>query len=303
MVVTSEKSLDIKKERKYEQKNSDSLEQKKPGIINESKTKTLRDKIVQYDNRVNFSIYLGTGLYQICVGLFLGLLVSFILGVPTILLYPYVTPVVLWIIKIFGWVLVFFGTITGLYPFMKSKIAPESSIHSLFVRLLKISAIFSFILVPIGLFLGSALRSEIRRELNLIKTEKSLARTYFLLLFLTGLIHVLIGAFLVFFFRSIIADVFDLAFPYITYETINFLVTLGWICLIPGSILIVCSFWSKKFSEIEDITCEKYLLKAIRALILGASAFITLVFPIGTFLGLSIIQEFYAMKSNNPEMK
>ncbi len=302
-MVTSDKSTDIKKEVKSEQKNLELLDPNKLGLIKERKTKILRNKIVDYDNKVNFFVYFGTGLYQICVGLFLGLLVSFILGVPTILLYPYVTPVVLWIIKIFSWVLLGFGAITGLYPFLKSKVKPESPIRNIYARLLKISVVLTLILVPIGLFLGSALRSELRTELNSVKAEKSIARTYFLLLFLTGLIHTIIGAFLVFFFRSIIARVFDLAFPYITYEMINFLVILGWICLIPGSILIICSFWSKKFSEIEDISREKFSLKAIRMLILSASAFITLVFPIGTFLGLSIIQEFYAMKMKNPELK
>jgi len=260
-------------------------------LIKRSKIlKNLKD----FEKETNFSIYLGTGLYEIIVGLFLALLVSFLIGLPIIMAYPFISPVLLWGIKIFGYLLIAFGIITSISPFLMPRIAENSTPERILKTLLKISTIITFILIPIGIFLGLALKSEISTEKGTERKESSIARYYFLLLFIAGFIHLVIGALLVFVVPSLLEGVADLAFPYITSETMNFLTILGWICLIPGLALLICSFWSKKLGNVESI--ETLELKVITTIIIIASVFLVLVFPIGTFFGLTLIQEFNALK-------
>ena len=50
-----------------------------------TKWKELVEKIRDYDDKTHLSIYLGAGLYQLAMGLVVGVLVSFILGMPIIM--------------------------------------------------------------------------------------------------------------------------------------------------------------------------------------------------------------------------
>lgn len=262
------------------------------------KKRAFLNKVKLFEEKTNLSIYLGTGLYQICVGLFFALLVSIIIGLPAILLYPYVTPLILWILKIIGWTLVVFGILICFAPFIRLKTAEGEKGRKILTIFLKISVILTFILIPIGIFLGLALKSELKKNDLREKKEKSMSGIYFFLLFVAGFIHLILGALLAIFLPMVIGEYFYLAYPYLNYDLINFLTILGWICLIPGAILIFCSFWSKKLGQINNAGTESKKLKMIRILIVGSSIFIVLNFPVGTFFGLTLIQEFRSPNQN-----
>ena len=59
------------------------------------KRKQLFQKIQKAQNEKNISIYIGAGLYQITEGLLITLLVSISLGLPIIVAYPYISPILL----------------------------------------------------------------------------------------------------------------------------------------------------------------------------------------------------------------
>ncbi|MHA1436964.1 MAG: hypothetical protein ACTSPD_05265 [Promethearchaeota archaeon] len=267
------------------------------------KKKELGEKIKNIEKETRISIYLGAGLYQICVGITLTLLVSFLLGLPIIMAYPFITPEILLWIKIIGWFLIILGIITCILPIIRHYAEKNSPIQSFLKVILFFSALITIILIPIGIFLGLALFSELKRDQDQERKEKSVAILYFLLLFLAGLIHLIIGIILVFILPSILYDYMNLTYPYINYNLIRFLLILGWICLIPGLILILCSFWAIKLSRIQNFKYESLDVKVIRVLILISSAFITLAFPIGTFFGLTLLQEFYFIKRDKKNSK
>ena len=267
---------------------------------NIEKRRDLVKKIKDFDEETNLSIYLGTGIYQISVGLFLMLFVSFAIGL-SLMMISALMPLILQIIKIIAWIVLAFGIITTLAPFITRKIKEDSKANKVVEILLKVSTIITYILIPIGIFLGSALKSEIRNDGEEKREEKSLAGVYFGLLFTAGIIHLLLGILLAFIAPPLLIGLIPMAYPYLNTEIINFLTILGWICLIPGLILVVCSIWSRKLSQIENINGASIDLRIIRNLIIAASVFLVIVFPIGTFFGLTIIQEFYALKHPKEE--
>jgi hypothetical protein len=255
-------------------------------------------KIKDYDDKSRFSLFLGTGLYQICIGLILTLLVSLLIRLPIqgLNLYPYLTVTVLSIVKIIGWIIIAFGIYTCLYPFIRQKLTGNELLEKITRFPLIVSIIITFLLIPIGPFLGLVLKSEIQKPEKTERKDKSVAKIYFSLLFITGLIHVLFGFLIIYFLPDLFWDNYTKIYPMITVDLLNFLIILGWISLIPGAILMVCAFSSWKFSRVEKIEEQGIILKIVRNMIIFSSIFIVIVFPIGTFFGLTIIQEFYALK-------
>ncbi len=267
-------------------------------ITNGKKYIQIIEKMKKYDEESNISIYIGTGLYQISVGLILAILISFLIRLPlsALNLYPYLTAPVFWSIKILGYIILGFGIFTCLYPFIKRKTTDRKLLEKITKINLIISCGITFLLIPIGPFLGLSLRSEIINSTEKKRKEKSYAKIYFALLFVTGFIHLALGILLAIFLPDLLIDQYALIYPVINAETITFITILGWICLIPGVILIFCAFWSGKFSKIESIDNQGIILKIIRNLILISSVFIIIIFPVGTFFGLTIVQEFYSLK-------
>lgn len=268
-----------------------------------SEPKRRRDyfkKIKEFDEETNLSIYLGTGIYQIFIALLLMLFVSFAIGI-SLMMISELLPMILLFVKIFALIVLAFGIITTLSPFITRNIKAESKANKLMEILLKISIVITFILIPIGIFLGAALKSEIKKDHEEKREKKSVAGIYFGLLLTAGITHVVLGFLLAIIAPPLLIGFIPKAFPYLTTELINFLTILGWICLIPGIILLICSIWSKKFSQINEFKGASIDLKIIRALIIAASIFLVIVFPIGTFFGLTLIQEFYALKHPKEE--
>jgi hypothetical protein len=153
--------------------------------------------------------------------------------------------------------------------------------------------IATFILLPIALLLHINMHGKLAKKYEWDIEEKPLSLYYFLFLFVTGTFHTILGLLFVFIVPPLLLDAVDLIFPYVTYDTVTFITILGWINLIPGLILFFSSFWAKKFSDnLEKENISKDLL-AIRSLIIIASIFLLIVFPIGTFFAIALILEFF----------
>ena len=261
----------------------------------ESREKIFLKKIREYDEKTHLSIYLGAGLYQLAMGLVVAVLISFILGLPIIMAYPYINSILLWILKIYSWLMISLGIFTILSHIIIQKTKEDSALQNITKMVLKINR-YIMILVPFGRNASSALNSELRTTYEEKRKDRTMARSYFSLLFGAGFIHALLGALIIYLLLDIAVDNADLLYPYINDNLLIFLRTLGWISLIPGMILILCSFASIKLGKIECINDQGFFLKLIRNLILISSVFIVVIFPFGTFYGLIIIQEFYHLK-------
>jgi hypothetical protein len=260
-----------------------------------TRSKEFIEKIREYDEKTHFSIYLGTGLYQISMGLLVSILVSFILGLPIIMAYPFVNSILLWILKIYGWIMISFGIFTIISLLIIQKVKEDSTTKKTVRAILKINRFF-MILVPFGRNLSSALKTELQTEVKKERKEKNMVGSYFSLLFVSGFIHALLGALIIFVLLDLAVDQADLLYPYINDNVLTFLEIFGWISIIPGAILMVCAFASGKLGKIEYINDQGISLKIVRNIILVSSVFILVIFPFGTFYGLTIIQEFYSLK-------
>ncbi|MGV9171314.1 MAG: hypothetical protein ACOC35_01930 [Promethearchaeia archaeon] len=334
-----------------------------------SKLKKITMKLRILQRETNFSPYLGAGLYEIALGMGLTFLVSFLIGLPIVMAYPFLNPTMLWSFKIVGWALFILGLFTCLIPFLKQRLEKDSMILSLIWIFTLFNAVILVFLIPIGLFLGLALYQEFKESktidrldlfsqnlsfryfmaekfiyvlisilvglsvglliggdyklpfllipialfvflpsgilfsLSLRKSlaernewkieENSLSLHYFLFLSIAGLFHGGLGLLFVFVVPVLLYDSVNLIFPYVTYDTVRFITGLGWINLIPGFILLLSSLWSRKLSAEHERKSNSIDLRIIRILILGSSAFLILVFPIGTFFAIALILEFY----------
>ncbi|MFW9936328.1 MAG: hypothetical protein ACFFD5_01660 [Candidatus Thorarchaeota archaeon] len=258
-------------------------------------------KVKNFQENTNLTIFLGAGLYQISIGLIVNLLVSILLGASIIIFYPIINPLILRFFIITGWVLIIIGIITSIFPLLKTGIMKNNIISKLFIIILKFSAYLSLILIPIGIFLGNGLRSELKAiKINKAeqkrKKEKKFYSIYSFLLLLAGFIHLMLGIALLFVLIPIILEEIAFLFPYFTYDFIIILQVFGWICFIPGALLIFCSIWSKKLCNYKENVNYGNYIKVLRVVLLTASAFLIVIFPIGTFFSLILIQEFYPLK-------
>ncbi|MFX0059094.1 MAG: hypothetical protein ACFE85_03630 [Candidatus Hodarchaeota archaeon] len=256
------------------------------------------NKAKNFQEKTNFILFLGTGLYQISIGLIANLLVSILLGSSIIIFYPIINPLILKIFVYIGWGLIIIGIITTIFPLLKSAMTKKKILFKLFFIILKISALLTLILIPIGIFLGIGLRSELKViKINEAeqkrRREKKIAPIYYFLIFLTGFTHLILGIILLFLLIPFISNEIDFVFPYITYGLLSIFRFIGWICFIPGAILIFCSIWSKRLSNFKETANNGYFIRTLRVLLLSASTLLMIIFPIGTFFGLILIQEFY----------
>jgi len=257
-------------------------------------------KVKKFQERTNFIIFLGTGLYQISIGLIANLLVSILLGASIIIFYPIINALILRIFMIIGWSLISIGIFTVIFPLLKNALIKKEIIYKIFLIFLKFSAYITLLLIPIGIFLGNGLRLELKAikvnetmQKKRKEERKEIYSFYYFLISLTGVIHVILGIFLLFVLIPIISKEINFLFPYVTYEFLSVFCIFGWFCFIPGIILTFCSIWSKKLSIFKQNGTSSYYIKFIRFLILGSAVFLIIIFPIGTFFSLFLIQEFY----------
>ena len=252
-------------------------------------------KIKNFQEETHFLIYLGTGLYQIAGGMLFSLLVSFLVGIPIIMAYPYLNTTLLWIIKSIGWIYIIIGVLTIISIFFKKR-----NSNSLTLKIISIVSIFlSILLLPIGVVLAFCLFQELKSVNKKEQKVRTLQLPYFSLLFFAGIIHVLIGVLFMLIVPDFLEDQITMLYPYINPRIIRLLIIYGYLNLIPGFLLSICSFSAIKFGKIGSMNSQGIILKVIRIIILFSSLLLIISFPFGTFFGLIIFQEFYFLKKNN----
>ena len=254
--------------------------------------KSLITKIKVFQEETHFLIYLCTGLFQISGGMLFALLVSFLVGLPIIMAYPYLNATLLWIIKLIGWSYMIIGVITILIPFFKKRNNQNNAIKIISI----ISIVLSILMLPIGPFLALLLKQELKSTEKVERKVRNMQIPYFFILIFSGIIHLLIGILFVLIIPDLLEDLIPLLYPYINLGLINLLTIYGYINLIPGLLLCICSFTSIKFGKIESMETQKLIIKLLRLIIMFSSIILLLSFPFGTFFGLIIIQEFYSLK-------
>lgn len=123
----------------------------------------------------------------------------------------------------------------------------------------------------------------------------SVAGQYRLLLWGVGFLQLLIGVLLLLVPDLVLLDAMDLAYPYLNNTIIMIILILGWIDVITGILSIFSGLWAgtlSKFnleSPVEDkIPEDKRILRVILIII---SIIIMSGFPIGTFIGITLLRE------------
>ena len=242
---------------------------------------------------------LGTGLYQITLGLFILIINSFLMGFSLIVLYPYITVLSLNMIEVIGWILISFGGYTIIYPFFREK----ARNNRIYVKILniafKISCGLTFLLVPLGIFLGLGLISVIRsynshpNQAEKIK-RKGMVSTAFVLT--AGIFNIIIGFLIIQYINPFLVDELDFLFPYITYSLINLIGLYGWLCCILGLILGFCSIWVRRLNIREKSEKKSRFLRIINILMVVTSTGLMILYPFGTYFGLAIILSFFPLK-------
>lgn len=271
-----------------------------------SKINFYYDNAKKLEKEINFSVFIGGGLYQIAIGMVISLIVSFIISLPVIMAYPYFSPVLYWSLWMFGWALILLGSITILFPFLRRRLGNDDNITHAIQIVVKINAILLMIFIPVGLFLGLGIRKYLlSEESNDKKTKNGLISKLqnvpiiFYFMVIGGITHLLLGVVFILVPSLIPRDLYFLIYPYINENLLTFISSLGWISFTSGLIIFIFSFMSWKINPIDDISEGGMVMKLSRYVIIGAAAVMCLVFPIGTFFGLTLIFEMQSKKSKH----
>ena len=123
----------------------------------------------------------------------------------------------------------------------------------------------------------------------------SVAGQYRLLLWGVGFLQLLIGVLLLLLPDLVLLDAMDLAYPYLNNTIIMIILILGWIDVITGILSIISGLWAgtlSKFnleSPVEDKIPED--IRILRVILFIISIIIMSGFPIGTFIGITLLRE------------
>jgi len=271
------------------------IENKKSYLEKIHRTKPLLLLLKDFESRSHFLLFLGTGLYLLSISFLIQLFISLAISLPLITFYPLITSVLLKLLNIIALCCVFLGIITIIFPLIIQEIYENKTFSRILTIILIIIAVWTMLFVPIGFFLGMGVITELRTNKiregeNANRSEKKSNREWFLLLFIAGIIHVIFGGLMIFLFPFVFFEVVSLLFPYLNYELLTFLIIIGVISFISGSLLTFCSIWLKKFSRSKIINKRNRQTKIIYKIIFISSILMMFIFPIGTFFGLTIIQ-------------
>ncbi|MGQ4874203.1 MAG: hypothetical protein ACP6IY_09045 [Promethearchaeia archaeon] len=260
----------------------------KKDVETKQKLKKSFEKIKNFEDKTDFSIYLGAGLYEIAIGLLLLFLFKFLIGLYIIMAYPYITPELLYFLKIFGILLTIFGILSIITPIIHFKLNRDLKALNIFV---KINSIIIIFLIPMGPFVAIGLWNKSKKQT--LGREKEFPKIYFFIMFIAGLLHIGIGLLMLLIINPTLTSSIKLLYPMINYQLINFLTILAWISLLSGSSIFIISFFSKSLYQIENIRSENLIKKFLVYSLFISSLFLVLVFPIGTFFGLILLQDSY----------
>ncbi|TFF90802.1 MAG: hypothetical protein EU548_01205, partial [Promethearchaeota archaeon] len=150
------------------------------------------------DEETNLCIYLGSGIYQVSIGIILLFLVSFLIGLPIVMAYPYLNQIMLWSFWILGIFYMVIGVLLTLIPFLWNKFS-ENTFYNRFIKnFVYYDSIAVFYLIPIGIFLGIALQEEYKHisQKNTAAERKGSNKLYQNMSVYQNILYLLAGGFL-----------------------------------------------------------------------------------------------------------
>ena len=127
--------------------------------------------------------------------------------------------------------------------------------------------------------------------------KKDLTNQYRFLMWGGGLFSVVIGLALLLLVSFLVGEMIDTLYPYITATILQFLKIMGWIYLISGISIFICGFWAGFLARIDLDLPEKFRrkskkeIKFLRIIVITVSILLLIAFPIGTFIGLTLLRE------------
>jgi hypothetical protein len=136
--------------------------------------------------------------------------------------------------------------------------------------------------------------------------RKNLVGQYRFLMWGGGLILIVVGLGLLLIFSFLIGEPLPALYPYINATVLLILKILGWINLIPGLFLFILGFFAKMLATYNlDLTKKEQgksakQMKFLRIFVLSTSVLLLLAFPIGTFVGVTLIRESWILQDTNP---
>lgn len=154
-------------------------ENKKFNFRNIHGMRSLLSLLKNFQNRSNLLIYLSTGLYLFLIALLIQFFISFSIGLPLMMIYPLITPFLLNLLNVMAWWCIILGILTIILPMIKQKIQKNNILLRILITILKISALTTILFVPIGIFLGMGVYTELRtNEFNDGKNKKRSEKNY-----------------------------------------------------------------------------------------------------------------------------
>jgi heme/copper-type cytochrome/quinol oxidase subunit 2 len=117
-----------------------------------------------------------------------------------------------------------------------------------------------------------------------------------LLVWIGGFLQFIIGILLLLLPDLILLDQMDLAYPYLNYELFLIIAIIGWIDAITGILSIILGFWAGKITKYGLNIPEEELktrgdVKRMWTYLVISSIFLLVGFPIGTFIGITLLYE------------
>ncbi|NVM53525.1 MAG: hypothetical protein HWN66_07450 [Candidatus Helarchaeota archaeon] len=132
--------------------------------------------------------------------------------------------------------------------------------------------------------------------------DKDLAGQYRFLMWGGGLILIVVGLAELLLILFLIGEPIALLYPYVNETVVLILQILGWLNIIPGIIIFILGFWAKKLARygINKTRDEKKdsskVVKYVRKFVIIASILLIIAFPIGTFVGITLLRESWMLE-------
>ncbi|MHA1279437.1 MAG: hypothetical protein ACTSQI_12215 [Candidatus Helarchaeota archaeon] len=138
--------------------------------------------------------------------------------------------------------------------------------------------------------------------------KRNLTRSYQFLMWGGGLFAIVVGLALLLLVSLLLGEMIDTLYPYITSTTLLILKVIGWIYLIPGILTFICGFWAGFLARVDfdspkNKPISKKKIKVIRTIVIITSVGLLLAFPIGTFIGLTLLREAWMLEADNSSEK
>ncbi len=128
--------------------------------------------------------------------------------------------------------------------------------------------------------------------------KEDLRRQYRFLMWGGGIFLIVIGVGLLLIVSLLIGESMMLLYPYINDTVLLVIQIIAWINITPGIILFVLGFWAGTLAKYDNESKEigESVAKEIRVFTIIASIILLVAFPIGTFIGITLLRESWMLQ-------